>query len=207
MRPIIGAIGVAILVMALLASCVVIGANIMWLNFEYNSKIHAHFENAYYSADPTTMEKELLLAKQGMLDSGLTPDMYDAFWPWQKTPDRKMEWQYAHIDSVLSRVGEFKRWEESQTSLTSSQQMKDVYTEKLDNVRHFIKDDGGWSDWIAHGAFTLNLFFWLVVLSWIAVAGWIVGGILLCVGLFTESEYSNRKKPSHPHHVPFDDDE
>lgn len=131
--------------------------------FKYNTEVHSHMENAYYAADPDTMLEELVAAKEGMKNVGLTDDMYNALFPWDKTPDRSMKWQYKHIDSIIIRINEFKQWESSQ-SLTSgsSQQMKDVYTEKLDNVRSFIQE-GGWSDDIAAGAYRLNFGFMYVL--------------------------------------------
>jgi len=143
--------------------------------FKYNTEVHSHIENAYYAADPDTMLEEIVAAKEGMKNVGLTDNMYNALFPWDKTPDRSMKWQYKHIDSIIIRIEEFKQWEESQSASSgSSQQMKDVYTEKLNNVRFFIQEDG-WSDDIAEGAYKLNFGFMYVL------AG-IIGG--LCLLLF-----------------------
>ena len=133
-------------------------------DYEFKQSVRSHMENAYYSADPNTMEVELVAAKDGMRSLGLEEYMYSEWLPWEKTPDKRMDWQYRHMDSVLVRVEEFRRWESTQTTIESSQQFQDVYTQKLDNVRHFIKDDGGWSDDVAEGAFALNNYFFTTVM-------------------------------------------
>lgn len=147
--------------------------------YKFNSKVHGYFENAYYASDPVTMRENIVKARDGMKTLELTDDMYGAWLPWDKTPDRKMMWQYQHIDSVLIRIDEFQKWESSQSN-TGSQQMQDVYTQKLDNVRHFIKDDGGWSDWIARDAFVIRDYFVSVIMF--RLVGF-VGLILSAIGL------------------------
>ena len=126
-------------------------------NYEYNSAVRSHMENAYYSADPDTMRSELVLAIEGMRSLGLTDEMYSKWLPWEKVPQNQMAWQYKHMDSILTRVDEFKAWELSQAGSSSSQQMQDVYTQKLDNVRSFILN-GGWSDDVAQGAYSVNYY-------------------------------------------------
>ena len=43
--------------------------------------------------------------------------------------------------------------------------MQDVNTQKLDNVRKFIKDEG-WSDDIAQGAYLVNFYSWIIYLGY-----------------------------------------
>lgn len=147
----------------------------------YENTVHSHMENAYYAADPTTMKNELLLAVDGMKTLGLTKDKYGAFLPWNKVPKHSMEWQYKHMDSLIIRCDEFINWERS-LNTTSTAQVKDVYTEKLDNMRRFLQEDG-WSDDIAENAFWLNNFLWLVILTW---ATGVMGGILMLFFWVTE---------------------
>lgn len=136
--------------------------------FKYKNEVRSHMENAYYAADPDTMMDEIQLAKSGMQNLGLTENMYSGFFPWEKTADKSMSWQYKHIDSIISRINEFRQWEASQSvGSGSSQQMKDVYTEKLDNVRSFINEDG-WSDDIAETAYKLNFGFAYFIAGMIA---------------------------------------
>ena len=155
--------------------CVIV--NMTQRDYEFRNAVHSHMENAYYSADPRTMETELIAAKEGMKSLGLTNDMYAAWLPWDKTPDRRMDWQYKHMDSILERVQEFKQWESQQIGSDTSQQMQDVYSQKLDNVRHFIYEEG-WSDDVAEGAYAYNFYFLTTLGSFFAL---IVGFIILLI--------------------------
>jgi len=143
--------------------------NVTSRDYIFRKEVRSHIENAYYSADPSTMRSELIAAKQGMQNLGLTEDLYGAWLPWDRTPDKQMKWQYKHIDSILVRIDEFESWESSQRlNETPSQQMQDVYTQKLDNIRKFIKEDD-WSDWIAHDAFAYRDYFLTTVFEGISL--------------------------------------
>jgi hypothetical protein len=171
-------LGMILLVIA--SFCMIV--NLTSRDYIYRTEVGSHIENAYYSADPNTMRTELMDAKQGMQNLGLTDNMYGAWLPWDLTPDRQMKWQYKHIDSILTRIDEFESWEASQKTITggqlsSSQQMQDVYTQKLDNVRKFIKDDD-WSDWIAHDAFAYNKYFFTSVVG----VFFLIGGLIVLMG-------------------------
>lgn len=146
--------------------------------FKYNSEVHAHMENAYYAADPDTILSEITLARDGMDKVGLKEDMYNGIFPWDKRPDRSMKWQYKHIDSIIIRLNEFKVWESAQIGDGTTQQMKDVYTEKLDNVRNFIKDDG-WSDDVAEAAYKSNIAASYMFAGWLATLFAILGICIL----------------------------
>jgi len=165
----------------IIAAAVVTGL-CFWINwtqrdYEFRNAVHSHMENAYYSADPDTMRAELIAAKNGMIELGLTNDTYGAWLPWDKTPDKRMDWQYRHIDSILVRIDEFEQWETTQAGKDTSQQMQDVYTQKLDNVRSFITQ-GGWSDDVAESAYAYNFYFWTTVLSLFNF----IGVIIIVVG-------------------------
>lgn len=128
------------------------------VDYQFNNAVHSHMENAYYSSDPSTMRTELNETVNGMRQLGLTDNLYGALFPWDRTPDHQMKWQYQHIASIQTRVDEWEKWEKSNAG---SQQMQDVNSQKLDNVRHFIKGDG-WSDDIASMAYFCNFYMWLV---------------------------------------------
>ena len=157
----------------LVLSCACMVTNFTTRDYIYRTEVRSHMENAYYSADPDTMQSEIVLARAGMENLGLTKDKYGAWLPWTLTPDNRMDWQYKHIDSILLRIDEFKSWESSQKTtgggqISTSQQMQDVYTQKLDNVRQFIKNDG-WSDDVAERAFAYNNYFFTTVCALIAL--------------------------------------
>jgi hypothetical protein len=144
-------------------------------NANFNKAVHGHFSNAYYASDPLTMRNELVYAKTGMQETlGLRPDMYSTIFPWAQTPDNRMDWQYRHIDSILIRIDEFQTWEKSNAG---SQQMQDVYTAKLDNIRKFIKEDG-WSDDIAYAAYMYNNYLFVSLINDISLIFSVIFGFL-----------------------------
>lgn len=177
---VVGVIGTIFLILAIALGVYALIYPFSAEGFKYNSEVHAHMENAYYAADPNTMLSEITLARDGMDKVGLKEDMYNGIFPWDKRPDRSMKWQYKHIDSIVTRINEFKTWEKSQIGDGTTQQMKDVYTEKLDNVRNFIKDDG-WSDDVAEATYKSN-----IAASYM-FAGWLAGLLAVlgfaCYGL------------------------
>jgi len=152
-------------------------------SYKFNKAVHSHMDNAYYSADPHTMKTEIELAVDGMQSLGLTPDMNGKFFTWEQTSDWSMAWQYTHIESVQIRLNEFIDWWNAQdTTSTGSQQFQDVFTQKLNNVRSFIKTDGGWSDMIAEQAFYLHSYIYYPVI-WPAISIVLLALILISGGL------------------------
>lgn len=138
--------------------------------YVFQNKVHAHIENAYYAADPYTMRNEIQAAIAGMYELGLDEDLYSNYWYWDHTPDKQMKWQYAHLRSTLTRCDEFIAWAEG----NSTQQLNDVYTQKLDAVRGFLKEDG-WSDWIANDAYLLREAF---IVKMVIEPAYVVTGIV-----------------------------
>jgi hypothetical protein len=128
-------------------------------SYTFNLKVHSHMENAYFANTPELMITQLQECKQGMIDLGLTSDMYDAYWTWDRVPHRQMAYQYQHIDSIISRAEAVIEWRNenygSGSSDITSESLGDVYEVKMDNLRGFLKEEG-WSDWIAHGAYYAN---------------------------------------------------
>jgi hypothetical protein len=159
---------IALVVAAFTIAAVTYAGDLTGPWYEYKTQVHSHMENAYWSADPYTMRNETQLAVAGMHALKLEPDMYGVFFSWDKTPDRQMAWQYKHMASVISRQGEFINWLEAQND-TTTQQFQDVYTAKLNNVREYIKNDGGWSDDIAQNTYYINYHVWYGFYSGIVV--------------------------------------
>jgi hypothetical protein len=176
-------LGILIWVLAMATICGTLAFRVTGPDYTYNAAVHSHFENAYYSADPETMKTEILKAKEGMKELGLDPQMNSKFWSWEKTYDYSMDWQYRHIDSIIIRINEFIAWANAQNN-TGSQQMGDVYTQKLNNVREFVKNDGGWSDDIAYSAFYVyNHVFVQVYIPIIVLLVIVVGFVFFANGL------------------------
>jgi hypothetical protein len=167
----------SLVILGLFSSLMVVGA-VVGPGYTYQKNVHAYMEQAYYSADPVLMQDNINKAKQGMENLGLTPQMYSSFWYWEQTPDKQMLWEYQHLNSIDVRCNEFIAWIHAQND-TGSQQMQDVYSQKLNNIREFIRDDGGWSDDIAQAAYTTNfqVFFAVgyipVMIALIAIVIWL----------------------------------
>jgi hypothetical protein len=140
-------------------------------SFEFQNKVHSHMENAYYANSPELMKTQLQECVQGMRELKLTPDMYGAFMPWDRIPSKQMQYQYQHIDSIIQRVDYVIEWRDSMYNNTTGiqpEQLGDVYNQKMDNLRSFIKAEG-WSDWIAHDAYYTNHYMWLYLISQISL--------------------------------------
>lgn len=120
----------------------------------FNRAVHGHMVNAYYSNTPETMIANLQKAKDGMVHLGLTPEMYSTNYPWHKTHDNRMDWEYNHLDQIIARAKDVQVWRDN-ASHQAGTQANDIYEQKMDNLRAFIKEDG-WSDDIAHDAWSAN---------------------------------------------------
>lgn len=156
-RTIIGMIITFILIISTLTAYNMVGPS-----YTYRKEIRGHMENAYYANSPELMKEELSLAIEGMEKLGLTEDMYGAFWQWDKTPDKRMSYQYDHLQGILERIDAVIVWRDTTygNQSTSTEQLGDVYEQKMDNLRAFLKEDG-WSDWIAEDAYYVNNHLWL----------------------------------------------
>jgi hypothetical protein len=170
-------------------------------SYTFNLKVHSHMENAYFANTPELMIQQLKECRQGMLELGLTPDMFDAYWAWDKVPHRQMAYQYQHIDSIISRAEAVIQWRNenygNESSGIPSESLGDVYEMKMDNLRGFLKEEG-WSDWIANGAFYANhhLIYYLgelIGIIWIII--WLVPMALIgWYSLYKENDWDNEER-------------
>ena len=153
-------------------------------NYEFNTKVHGYMENAYYANTPELMIYNLEKSKQGMKDLGLTNDMYDAYFMWDKVPHKQMFYQYQHIDSIISRTNAVIQWRNenygNESSGVPSESLGDVYEQKMDNLRGFLQEEG-WSDWIANGAFYANYYVWLYTASIWGTIIWLLTCLLAAI--------------------------
>jgi len=141
--------------------------------YEWNYEVHSHMLNAYYANSPELMITELSACENGMRDLGLTPDLFGAWLPWEKTPDIRMDYQYNHLDAIINRTKAVIEWRNLTytTNGSAPETLGDVYNEKMDNLRGFLVEDG-WSDWISYQAFFVNEYLWLVI--WDDILCWFV---------------------------------
>jgi hypothetical protein len=146
----------------------------------YQREIHGHMSNAYYADTPELMKDELQQAVQAMHAAGLD-GQYDSLAPWHHVPNEHMDYQYKHLQSVVDRCNDIIEWRKTSGSGT---QATDVYEAKMRAVRDFIRNDGGWSDDVAHGAYFVVhhkfVSFWSDF--WMVPVGLFLVGTLLAVG-------------------------
>ena len=163
--------------------------------YDFQEAVHGHVLNAESSPTPELVIENLLLARTGMVDLGLTPDMYGRLMPWKQTPDWRMDYQYARIDAVIERCDEVIAWRDNQ-DLTSGQ-IADVYKEKMDAIKELI-DDGGLSgdiDYLAYRAYMIEKHKFLYLMSpviAIALLG-LTGSACFNYSLLTPDSYSRHK--------------
>lgn len=128
---------------------------------DYNKQVHGHTVNAYWANTPELMVSELNQAKEGLHSYHLQGDEYSTLLPWEQTPDNRMDYQYALIDSVIERAQAVKADRDRQQQQGTSDQLGDIYETKMDNLRDFIgpNSDGGSSGWLdetGHGAYVIH---------------------------------------------------
>lgn len=137
--------------------------------YDYKEAVGGHIDNAASSPTPELVKENLILARTGMEDLGLTPDMYGRFMPWKQTPEWRMDYQYARLDAIIERCDEVIAWRDNQ-DLTSGQ-MADVYKEKMDAIKDLVEADDHWygMDYIAYRAYMIEnhqfLYLWALPLG------------------------------------------
>lgn len=147
-----------------------IGYSIYIYNYKYELVIGSYIENAYEVNTPERMIAEISKAIKGMETENLKPEDYGAFF--FKKPDNKMEWQYDFLDSIIERANAVIEWREKIEKSTEVETLGDVYEQKMDNLREFLKENGR-ADWIASSAWVIKnhpiVYFWYVWLFPLAI--------------------------------------
>ena len=157
--------------------------------YEFQEAVHGHIDNAYSSPTPELMKENMQLARTGMVELGLTPDMYGRLMPWKQTPEWRMDYQYARLDAILERCDEVIAWRDTQ-DLTSGQ-IVDVYREKMDTVRDLISDGGSVRysvDYLAYRAYMIenHPFLYLYTASIAMLLGTILVSAVINLALLDE---------------------
>jgi hypothetical protein len=151
---------------------------LVYVDYQYESKIGAYFDNAEDCITPECILIQLNAGYDAIKSSGLTKDDYGA-WIFKK-PNNKMEFQYQHLDAIIERAEAVQNWvDKVYSNGTQAETMKDVYTEKMDNLRKYITGEGYRSDWIANDSWWLKYHFFLSVFGF-----WIILILLILTILF-----------------------
>lgn len=187
--PFMNGKAVVLAVLAIVLLLIGVGAVIYDMtgpSYTWTNEVHGHMENAYYADDPELMKTELEYAIEGMYYLDLTDEMYGAYFPWEKTVDRRMSYQYDHLEGIVRRIDAVIEWRDTNYGPNASgtpESLGDVYEEKMDNLREFLQEDG-WSDWIGEDTFYVNHHIMLFLGWWWYGPLWIIWLIsLLCVAI------------------------
>lgn len=147
-----------------IVSLVLLGSLIyqmIMVNYEYETKVGAYFDNARDCITPDCMLQQLQTGRTAITLLGLTDNDYGAYI--FKRADNSMQFQYIHIDSIIERVNAVVDWKNkiysNQTQAVET--MKDVYNEKMDNLRLYIHAESYRSDWIAKNAWYVKYHLYL----------------------------------------------
>lgn len=192
-RPVVVALTAAAVSLVLLSLVVLPG----WWHFgprvEYQREVHGYMVNAYYSNTPELMVENLQKARGGMVALGLRAELYGGLYLWEQTPDNRMSFTYDLVDSIIRRAEAVADDRERQIRAGTSDEFNDVFEEKMDNLRNFIKEEG-WADDIAEDAYRAHNYSWYYLwTSWpFALAqiafflGVVVGGCVRLVKIGDE---------------------
>ena len=131
------------------------------VSFVYEREVGGHVRNAYEVNTPEAMIAELNKTVAGMRALGLREEMYAGYFPWERTPDRSMRFQYEFIDQLLNRTEAVILWRTLAYGGNSTPEtLGDVYEQKMDNLRIFMTEgcngDSACTDWIARDVYYIH---------------------------------------------------
>ena len=177
-----------VLFVVVLVAAIVFGAyGVVVVNFAYEREVGGYIRNAYEVNKPENMISELNKAVTGMHRLGLTDEMFAAYVPWERTPDRSMGFQYEYIAQLINRTESVILWRTlAYNGNSTPETLADVYEQKMDNLRSFMTEGCSdrlvCTDWIARDVY-------YVYRATPFYFGWLFGlgaalGLLMSLGLF-----------------------
>lgn len=148
--------------LALVAAIAFYAYGAVVVDFAYQREVGGHIRNAYEVNTPEAMIDELNRSVAGMHRLGLTDAMYSRYFPWERTPDRSMAFQYEFLDQLINRTEAVILWRTlAYNGNTTPETLGDVYEQKMDNLRSFMTEgcDSAYvcTDWIAKDVYLLNV--------------------------------------------------
>jgi hypothetical protein len=164
--------------------------NAVYVNYLYERELGSYMETATDTITPESFKEQLLFFKEAINKSGLTEEDYGALW--FEKPDNSMRFQIQHVDSIIQRADAMIQWQEASYNTTSQpiyaspEAFRDVYNEKMNNLRNYIHAEGYRSDWIAKDSWYVkyhrSLYSWIGMLIGCGLIALTI--ILFCVGGF-----------------------
>jgi hypothetical protein len=140
-----------------------------YVGYEYERQVGSYMDNARDCLTPECMLTQLTQAKQAMINEGLTGNDYGAII--FKKSSNSMKFQYQHLDAIIERTKSVQDWVDKSKEQANFESMKDVYNEKMDNLRTYINGEtsesivSSRSDWIAQDAWIIKNHFILSLLG------------------------------------------
>lgn len=139
----------------------------------YKNAVRGYMDRAYWSMSPDEMIDNFRMAKQGMVELGLEPEMNGGYI--FKTMDVRMDAQYKKMDALIQRAEGIRGYCNG-TIVVAQISGQDLCETKLNALKTFVHDSNGWADDIAESVYYVNyhpfLGFW----------GMITGGIVSAFG-------------------------
>jgi len=155
--------------------------------YPYNKKIGAYLANAYDASTLELMKENYIRAKQGMIDEGLTPDLYGKWFDWEKTADWHMNYTYQYIDGLIARCDYYI----NQTKQANISPFTDIYNQMIQNLRDESQRNGpvDWAAWPAWEIKYAPLYYLAGMAVWTFTLAACLVIILIAVAYALESEY------------------
>jgi hypothetical protein len=166
---------------------IIFGVYNYFVSYQYDKQIGSYMSNAIDMIAPEGMLQQVQLAKQGMIDAGLTENDYAAVW--FKKPDNSMKFQYQHIDAIIERIQAVEDWKTKIAgNNTQIETLGDVYETKMTNLRNYINEGGVRSDWIAKDTWYIKNHIVVYFGFWI---GFILITLMLLFGIIAAATWSD----------------
>jgi len=152
------------------------------VQIEYKNNVRGYMDRAYWSMSPDEMMDNFRMAKQGMENLSLKPEMYGNYI--FETMDMRMDAQYKKMDALIQRA-EGARGYCNGTIVVAQigQGGIDMCETKLNSLKTFINDANGWGDDIAEAVYYVNyhpfIGLWNELFAGAAI---VIGIILMWVG-------------------------
>ena len=159
-----------------------------FVSYKYESQIGSYMETATDTISPESFKEQLILYKKSINESGLNENDYGAMW--FKKPDNSMRFQIQHVDSILERADAMILWKNTAynstgaTTFTNPEAFRDVYNDKMNNLRTYIHAEGYRSDWISEDAWYVKnhpFYYFMPEISVILIL--IIGSFIIVGGM------------------------
>lgn len=179
--------GVFLLLISIIAF-IILAFSQYYTGYQYERVLGSYMETATDTITPESFREQMVLFKGAVADAGLNENDYGA-WLFKK-PDNSMKFQMQHIDSIIGRADAMIQWKNTvynngtQTvpaGQISAEAFRDVYNDKMNNLRSYIHAEGDRSDWIAKDAWYVKYHMFYYVWAFFIYLLLIIVGIIAII--------------------------